>query len=293
MALHFLLGTWVAGESMDHAFVIKQASNWSEYIEIIESIKKEYASYEYHQADGTVYEQPVSLIYRGQGNKEWLLETTLERKTTDKFHILRYLQSATSSVAEIESLTGKDWKVPDYHDLEAEINDRQDTFRVYLPCYDYLVYLRHHGFPSPLLDWSESPFIAAYFAFISAEKAGPAVYCYVDRTGPGRGGLGGAPMITQKGPYVKTHVRHYAQKATYTLSTKWDYGEEKHFFVPHKDVFDLKYERQDLLIKIELSYSMRKSALEHMNEYNINHFTLFQSEDSLIKSIETKKFDLK
>ena len=34
----------------------------------------------------------------------------------------------------------------------------------------YLAYLRHHGFPSPLLDWTKSPYIAAYFAMVNAPQ---------------------------------------------------------------------------------------------------------------------------
>lgn len=31
--------------------------------------------------------------------------------------------------------------------------------------YGFMTRLRHHGFPSPLLDWPQSPYIAAFFAF--------------------------------------------------------------------------------------------------------------------------------
>jgi len=34
-----------------------------------------------------------------------------------------------------------------------------------LPAYEFMAYLRHNGFPSPLLDWTRSPYVAAYFAF--------------------------------------------------------------------------------------------------------------------------------
>ncbi len=278
---------------MDYQIEDRQAKSWPDYVGIIDEIKNKYGRYRVDLDNGKHYQDQVRLLYRGQSNENWSLMTTLERKTNQDMHVLRYLQSATNHVEEIESFTSKNWGVPDDLELEEEIKDKQETFKVHLPCYNYLVYLRHHGFPSPLLDWSESPYIAAYFAFISCNEHDPAVYCYIERSGPGRGAIGRKPQITLKGPYVKTHIRHYAQKAWYTIATQWNYSEERHDFVPHKEVFNLKYKKQDLLIKIILPASIRKSALENMNEYNINHFTLFQSEDSLIKAIETKVYDLK
>jgi hypothetical protein len=266
---------------------------WKGVIKAIDGIRSRYGVHERVLDNGEVYRRHNLLLFRGQSKSSWELKTTLERKTTDEFHVLSYMIYVSKVVSEIESFTGVDWKVPEYPELEKEVKEKQDTFRVHLPAYDFLVYLRHHGFPSPLLDWTESPYIAAYFAYISATKTNAAIYCYIERPLSVKGGKGGDPMISLQGPYVKTDKRHFAQKSWYTVAAKWDSKNETHYFCPHESVFDRNDPRQDILIKIVLPIKYRKEALIQLNDYNINHFTLFQSEDSLIKALETKRFDIK
>jgi hypothetical protein len=103
---------------------------------------------------------------------------------------------------------------------------------------------------------------------------------------------GGHPMITVQGPYISTHSRHFVQKAWYTIATEWSYEGKAHSFCPHAKIFDKKRETQDVLIKITLPADQRLHVLRELNDFNINHFTLFQSEDSLVRAMEMKLFDL-
>ena len=102
-------------------------------------------------------------------------------------------------------------------------------------------------------------------------------------------------MITVEGPYATTHPRHFAQKAWYTIATIWENG--RHFFCPHQSIFaptnptPLGTE-QDVLIKITLPTNERTTALRELNDYNINHFTLFQSEDGLVRALAMRLFDM-
>lgn len=270
--------------------------SWSGFKKAIADVRKKYGTYVRELDSGEVFKRPNGILFRGQPDSKWELETTLERATKDKIHILQYLSKAMSRVNEIESFTDYRWNTKSYPEMEIELKEKQDTFHTYLPSYDYLVYLRHHGFPSPLLDWTESPYIAAFFALAEPIKSKKvAIYCYIEKPEAIKGGTGGAPMITVKGPFVNTHKRHFAQKAWYTIATKWVYPEECHYFCKHEDIFTNekygKVVKQDVLIKIELPTSIRDEALKELSDYNINYFTLMQSEDSLIKSIAMKVFD--
>jgi hypothetical protein len=266
--------------------------SWDEFSGIVREIREKYGYHELLPGNDSVLQKNI-LLFRGQRNAEWHLQTTLERQTNDQFDVKKYLLYATYHIAEIESFTGDKWNSSYGNELIQDISTSA-TGPISLPAYDYLVYLRHHGFPSPLLDWTESPYIAAYFAFHELpEKDGrAAIYAYVDSIDGAKVNRVDEPRITVRGPNVRTHKRHFAQKAWYTIATKWNESESKHFFCSHHDVVNSSDGEQDLLMKITLPVSERKAALTSLNDFNINHYTLFQTEDSLIKAIAMKKFDL-
>jgi hypothetical protein len=65
-------------------------------------------------------------------------------------------------------------------------------------------------------------------------------------------------------------------------------------FVPHESVYGQKNERQqDLLWKMILPAAERQKALRHFDKFNLNEFTLFDSEEGLLEMLATRVFDLR
>jgi hypothetical protein len=269
-----------------------QLSTWASLHDTVARLRAEYGTHEFPLGDGRSFVENNHILFRGHADSRWSLQTTLERRSVREFDELAYVELAIRSSREIESLTGQAWSVPSYPEVEAVIRSRSHGSFLELPAYDYLVYLRHHGFPSPLLDWTESPFIAAYFAYAEVKSADPAVYCYIESVDGGKGGWESEPQIHLMGPNVRTHPRHFTQKAWYTVATEWDAARRRHVFCNHEKVFARNDETQDVLVKLVLPLSERQVALRALNDFNINHYTLFQTEDSLVAAIASRHFDL-
>ena len=264
-------------------------SSWSEYREAISRINGRFA----HHSKGDERRYANCIAYRGQKSAAWALETTLERERVGDFTALQYLERATRHCRELESLTGSSWDVPNDDEAQEQLGHCADSLMVYPPAYSYLVYLRHHGFPSPLLDWSLSPYVAAFFAFAEAKHRSNervAIYAYIATPRGTKSGWLGAPVITLLGPHIATHRRHFLQQAIYTWCVQPIEQSGDFRVCSHHDVLARPSDRQDTLIRITLPASEKRAALTDLLAHNINHYTLFGTEDALAKTLAMKVF---
>ncbi len=99
-------------------------------------------------------------LFRGVSDSKYHLESTLDRiqKEMSLDHYDKIIKIARRHV---ETCTGKKWELSEKIFFEDGLESRD---------YEFMVYLRHNGFPSPLIDWTKSPYIAVFFAFIQNKK---------------------------------------------------------------------------------------------------------------------------
>lgn len=217
-----------------------------------------------------------NLLFRGQSCESWKLDTTLDRYIEKQVSMSLYHNYLLAAKPAFETYTAKKWEL---EDSEAEFGNLGPP-----PGYEFMLYLRHHGFPTPLLDWSRSPYIAAFFAY---QKAGRednvAIFTFIEYYGSAKVGTIGAPTICECGPYVTSHKRHFQQQGQYTfckevVDNKWHYCN-------HDKVFQLGESSQDVLTKYLIPSSEKHKALGKLDLMNINAFSLFENEEGLAETI--------
>ena len=123
-----------------------QCASWDEFIQALRITKsKRYAR----------------RIYRGQANTKWKLDSTweryLDRLRTDplvrhEFGLDAYKELRDIELSYFENLTAAMPEMPN-----QALNEIEDKWS----------FGRHYGLNTPLLDWTSSPFVAAFWAFVS------------------------------------------------------------------------------------------------------------------------------
>ncbi|WP_200376977.1 FRG domain-containing protein [Thiocystis violacea] len=227
------------------------------------------------------------LLFRGQGDDHWKLESSYDRTRPSNRFLENYYRRLMAAKSVLDSLRETSFPELDI-DSVAQMLGESHFFPNPLPHYDLLVYLRHHGFPSPLLDWSRSFFVAAYFAFEKVQSEYVAIYVYQEFVGKPKIFSHEAPHLVSLGPWVRTHARHVLQQAQYTIAVQRESSCWK--IARHEDVFASGAESQDRLIKLVVPSSEAKAAMEELDEMNVNAYSLFQTEDSLLQTIGRRVF---
>ena len=91
-------------------------------------------------------------LYRGQEQNDWRLRTSFHR--TNRSDLLWFMQNDLGNL--LRNLSGLTT-----HRFVLENN---------LDYASFMSLVQHHGYPTPILDWTRSPFIAAYFAYNNLTK---------------------------------------------------------------------------------------------------------------------------
>ena len=264
---------------------MKKVSSIKEYIECIEQIR-------------LLNKRKLPMFFRGQCNSEWPIRSTLERAGIERIFSKEYYRSIDYLKPEINSL-GHHFK-RNFNEREFEHNFadiRNISFRKF-PDIEYLSYLRHHGFPTPLIDVTQSEYIALFFACEDMNEETDAKV-FVFREDFGSAGVSGSPQLHKIGHYFESDRRHIAQQSEYLLALQFERVEDhcEWLFVPFSSFlewnnsfrgvdYDDGYVEPQSFFEIEIDGGAKKEILAELYKMNINHYTLYLDEDSLIRKLK-------
>jgi hypothetical protein len=96
----------------------------------------------------------------------------------------------------------------------------------------------------------------------------------------------------------KPHKRHYLQQSEYTACVQFDL-KEGWSFVPYETIEGSyigsleSWQDQDVIFKITMPSDIRLEILKRLDKFNLNAFSLFASEESLMETMAFREIDLK
>ena len=264
-----------------------QLNDWQEFECKIKDLRKK-------------FHKPGQLVFRGVADSTWPLKTTLERCQSVEMYFADYYRVITVAQPHIQSFTTKTtWdEIEPYQEIASMADAEYDKLDLYLGsgrlrAYGYMAYLRHHGFPSPLMDWTRSPYIAAFFAFNVPPKDPPperiAIFAYCERPTGGKSFSSDNPRILRLGPNVRTHRRHHIQQGEYTICLQWEHNRPWRF-VPHERVFSHTSSTQDRLWKLTIPWTERIKVMELLDDHNVNAASLIESDAALLETLAFRQF---
>jgi hypothetical protein len=219
-----------------------------------------------------------SFFCRGHANDKWELKTTFHRESTHNgMTLLQYLDII---IPEIQ-----------YHisAVRDEIIDlsKEKEFGA------FLALIQHHGFPTPLLDWTVSPYIAAYFAFREVNDLHPSseyvkiyIFDYMEWTKTFQQPLNLRDMTTKYvsvfRPYARFNPRIIPQQGAFTVTN-----------VDDMEIYILSRgteKKKDFIYIAKISVKEKPHIMRELNLMGINEMTLFPSVSGICRSLKAHFF---
>lgn len=227
-----------------------QLSSWKYFSDFVNQQLLDYTTY----------------VYRGHGSSAWKLEPTLDRIIS---HPTSQKREAHLDRFKLET-RGRRGSNP------ANMKDENDWWALG----------QHHGLTTPLLDWTESPFVALFFAISKAVELNSkniTVYALaqiaIDVRNTAIKNNDDISLVNKQKPTVKI-VRPLSDENSRLVS-------QRGLFTRGPNNVDLESwirthqvpgrERSIELMKVNIPVTVKdvKDSLRYLNRMNINHSTLF------------------
>ena len=225
------------------------------------------------------------ILYRGQADSTWELKSTLERYTkcsVFEYSVEQYEQQLAKILPEINALTSNNFSDESSGENETPTEGGKSVYYPRNP--DFMAYVRQHGYPTPILDWTESLYIALFFAFQTQSEATNkyvAIYTYVNDKVNDDDSPNEFCELRLKG--VNLHKRHFIQQAIYAYSVaKID---NSWFYTSLEDTYDKIFGKVE---KFTVPISQKSYALDMLASMTITPYALYDTEDKLLDSLKWK-----
>lgn len=207
-------------------------------------------------------------IYRGQASNSWRLRSTFHR--AKRYDLYRYWNEVCIPMRDRLSKAG----------IDFDLNKPEDIGSM-------ICFAQHHGFPTPLLDWSFDPLVAAYFAFDrSSDVHSPNQSCriyifefeeWAKDTNNGASFADPNPLASFRRFDSKHVKRQELQKCMHAFLNVEDF--EAWVRMIERD------KKKKYLTTIDIPWSQSARAKADLNKYGYSADRLFDGNDALCKSL--------
>ncbi|WP_130578845.1 FRG domain-containing protein [Bradyrhizobium sp. Leo170] len=217
---------------------------------------------------------PNRYVFRGQESSAWRLRTFFHR--SGRANLFRFVNQ------DIFQLHGHLSSLTEHHfNLKDELENAA-----------FFSLVQHHGYPTPLLDWTHSPFIAAYFAFRKKKADGDFARIFVfdarewqKDIRPVQLVCAALPHFSVLSPLAINNPRMVPQQALSTLANVDDI--EAFIAFNETQLFKKTY-----LEVIDLPVSERPQIMQELSLMGITAGSMFPGLDGTCEQLRERNFSL-